>query len=151
MSHATISAALSGYLTTAAATMSSPSCSNVIAGEPPTINRATVAYWFIGIRPWDGNTLDRSQEEWGWRIRVYLPLGTQITPPREQAELWVANLASAIRSQLWGHTSAGGQATGNGIELGDATAAYTDVSGVTCRIVDMDWWAQMANVATIAR
>lgn len=143
--------ALEGYLGAAGATMSSPAVAGtVVAGEPPTIDRPTIAYWFLGIKPWETNTLGATQEMWGFHIRAYYPLGQRGTPPRSQVEAWIAGITSAIRAQLYGHVKAGNYATGSGIELSDAEAGTDNVSGVECRVVDMEWWAQMSNVATIA-
>lgn len=149
MTHLSVADALETRLRTAAAVMTAPKCNNVTAGEPTAASSPVIAYWFSGIQVWDANTLDRTQEQWGWHIRIYLPLGTRITPARRDAELWIATLCSAIRAELWSHVALGGQATGKGVDVGDWTTGYTDVAGITCRIADMDWGAQMANVSTI--
>lgn len=150
MTYATLTTNLATYLTSAAATMSSPACNNVLAGEPTSVTRPLIAYWFLGIRDWDSHTLSKTQEQWGFGIRIYYPLGGSKVPPRAQVEQWVATLASAIRSQLYGHASAGSQATGSGVEVTETTTGYDDVNGVRSRTAEMEWWADMAEVASIA-
>ncbi len=142
--------ALEGYLVTAGATMNPPVATTVVAGEPTTIGpRPVVAYWFLGIKPWENNTLGVTQEMWGFQIRGYYPLGQTRMPPRSQVEQWIAGFAMAIRTQLYGHVFSGGTATGKGMELGDVVAGRETINGVECRTIEMEWWPQMAAVSTI--
>lgn len=148
MTYATITTQLEALLTAAGATMSNPPCTNIVAGEPKTVgSRPLIAYWFEGIRP-GAETFTRTQEEWGWKIRIYLPIGVQKSPPRSQSEAWIGTLAAAIRSQLWGHRSASG--TVENTDITDAVSSEEDVAGITCRTVEQTWWALMADLTTMA-
>ncbi len=151
MSFATLTANLETYLAAAGATMTNPAVAGtVVAGEPTNIDRPTIAYWFIGVKTWESNTLGKTQEMWGFHIALYYPFGQRNTPPRSQVEQWIGGVAMAVRSQLYGHVSVGGTATGLGMELTDAVASDDTIAGVGCRRVDMEWWPFMAAVATIA-
>lgn len=147
-----LTTALKGYLTTAAATMSAPACKAVVPGQPDNVNLPTVAFWYIGTKTWAANTLNRTQELEGYAIQLYLPNGPQFVPASGSGEDWIVELTNAIRGQLYGHVAAAGQATGQGMELTDATAGYwqSGSGGVLCRVVTMDWWAMLTDVHVIA-
>lgn len=152
MSYATLTTAIETKLATAAATMTNPSVrADVVAGEPISVDRPTVAYWFDEIRTWESNTLGATQEQWVFAIRAYYPLsGRSGTPPRAQVEQWIGTVASAIRSQFFGDVSLGGEATGKGLDLSDTKFGHEDVGVNRCRVAVMDLAVDMANVATIA-
>ncbi len=146
-----LTSTLEGYLRTAAGTMSAPPCNSVRPGEPDNVNLPTIAYWFQGVRTWEANTLNQTQELSGWHIRIYAPATIRYTPADGGIELWVSDLTNAIRGQLYGHVGAGGTATGQGMELTDAIPGWAQVpNGILCRVVDMDWWAMLSNVHPIA-
>ncbi len=146
-----VQSVLEGYLATVAATMTAPACTTVWGGEPDNVNTPAVAYWFLGTRTWEANTLTRTQELEGWRIRLYLPLAARFTPDARIAEAWVVAFSNGIRAQLYGHIGAGGANTGQGMELTDALPGYWQVpTGTICRTVTMDWWAQLTDVHPIA-
>lgn len=148
MSYATITTQLETLLTAAGATMTNPSCTTIVTGEPKIIGpRPIIAYWFAGVRPGD-ETYSGRQEEWGWVIRAYLPVGIRKSPPRAQIEEWIGTLAVAIRGQLFGHRSA--TSTVANIEITDAVAGMEDVAGVSCRTVEQTMWALMAAPTTDA-
>ena len=150
MSYPDLATALKGYLSTAAAGMSGPPCKTVKSGEPDNVNLPTIAYWFIGLKTWEANTLSKTQILAGWHIRAYLPVGPNFTPINDDVEAWMFNLSMAIYAQLYGHVSAGGAATGIGMELTDAIPGYAQVGAQLSRVVDMEWWAMLSNVSAIA-
>lgn len=146
----TVASALLGYLQTAAATMTAPALTQVIAGQPDTISLPTLAYWYTGTKTWEANTLSKTQELSCWHLRVYLPQGTQFAPQAGNTQAWLEKLVDAIRGQLYGAVSLGGAATGGGMTLSDATVAWIQMGTVWVQVVDMDLEAMMAAVHTIA-
>ena len=150
-----LTSVLDGYLATAVATMDAPPVTAVIGAEPDVVNTPTIGYWYLGTKvgdtqSWAPNTLNRTQEVQGWRIRIYLPLGPTFAPSSPAYEVWVVTLVDAIRGQLYGHVGAGGAATGQGMELTDAIAGYLPMGKIWCRIVTMDWWAMLTDTHVIA-
>ena len=151
MSYSTLASALSGYLTTAGNAMTGPQLQGgVRPGEPDNVNLPTIAFWFLGTKTWEANTLSKTQELWGWHIRIYAPVGPRYTPIDGGVEAWISQLTQNIRAQLYGNVSAGGAATGVGMELTDATTGYAQMGAQLNRVVDMEWWAMLSNVSAIA-
>lgn len=137
MTVSAITAVLESLLTAAANTMSSPTCKDIVNGRPKTISRPVIAYWFTGIRQ-GISVYTKEQEKWGWAIKVHLPLGLRISPPRSQADVWVANLAIAIRTQIWGHYTVSGTVAMS--EITDVRADEEEVGGINCLTAEMTWW-----------
>lgn len=151
MTYSTITAALEGYLTAALATVTSPAViTQIRPGEPDTVDLPTVAYWYLGQKTWEANTFTKTQEQWGWRIRVIVPTGPRAVPMDTNLEQWMADLINAIRGQLWGNVGAGGANTGGGMELTDARTDWGIYGGQLCRVATMDWWPMLSNVHDIA-
>ena len=145
-----VATALLGYLQTAAATMSAPECTQVGGGEPDVVNVPTLAFWASGPETWEANTFTYTQEYSSWHIRGYLPVSARFTPASAAAEDWIVALGDAIRGQLYGHVSMGGEATGGGMELTDSKTGWAQIGNQLCRVIDMDCRAMMANVHVIA-
>lgn len=122
----------------------------VQAGEPDVVDLPTIAYWYMGVRTWEANTLSYTQELQDWHIRVYIPVGPVFVPQAGTIEDWLASIVDAIRGQLYGHVALSGAATGGGLELSDAKPSWADVGAQWCRIADMDLEAMLANVHPIA-
>lgn len=143
---------LAAYLQAAADTMTGPPVEGgVRAGEPDNVNLPTIAYWYLGVRTWEANTLNRTQELSGWRIRIYCPVSARFVPADGGVDLWIATLTDAVRGQLYGHIGDGGFATGQGMELTDAVAGWAQApNSQISRTVDMDWWAMLSDVHVIA-
>jgi len=145
-----VGTAIKTALGTAAATLSAPACTQVLAGEPDTVNLPTIAYMFMGIGTWEANTLNVTQELSRWHIRVYLPMGPQYSPAAGDSEDWMSLAIGAIRGQLEGAVALSGEATGGGLILGDATTGWMPVGGQWIRVADMDLDVMMSAVHPIA-
>ena len=146
----TIATALSGYLSTALATMTAPTAAEVRAGEPDVVNLPLVAYWYTGTKTWEANTLSVTQELSCWHVRIYVPVSARFTPIDGGVEGWIETLVGAIRAQLFGNVAMGGAATGGGLDIGDATSGWAQVGQQLCRVVDMDLEVMLAAVHTIS-
>lgn len=149
----TVASALASLLATAAATLAVPPVPIVRPGEPDIVGQVpTVAYWFMGWRTWDANTLSRTQRLSCWHIRLYYPIGPRITPSTDSSvEEWLEVATAAIDNKLWGNVGLLGAATGQGFELTEPQAGWLkDANEAESRVVDWDLAAMLSNVATIA-
>ena len=138
----TFTAALSG--------ISKPTVPSVRAGEPDTLNVATVAYWYTGTRTWQANTFSQTQELSCWHIRVYQPAPARFTPEDGGVDAWLEDVVNALRGAVYAHVGLGGAATGTGLTLSDATAGWLQTGAVLCRVADMDLEAMLTAVHPIA-
>ena len=146
----TVATAIGDRLSAAVSDAHAPFGITVQAGEPDVVNTPTIAYWYMGTRTWEANTLSYTQELSDWHVRVYIPTGPVFTPQAGTVEDWLASIVDAIRGQFYGHVGLGGAATGEGLELSDAKSAWADVGAQKCRIADMDLGAMLSNVHPIA-
>ena len=153
--YTTLTAAVSALLTTAV-TNANTALTNrkvrtdVVNGLIKTADRPMVAYQFIGSRTWEANTFGVTQEQWGFRIEACCPYGIAATPSPSDVDTWIGEVTAAIRAALWGSAVSTAAFTGKGIDLTDAVVAEDTIAGKECRVVSMDLWCDMANVASIA-
>lgn len=138
------------HMTTAGAAQSPP-IAQVIPGEPQALPGAPeIAYWYIGTTPWESNTLSVTQRRAGIHWEVYFPGSIRASAIDRTLELRVASIAFAIEAEFMADVGMGGNATGEGLEMTDPVAGWTDFAGSLCRTVGGDIWFYLSNVTPIA-
>lgn len=136
---------------TAAGAAQTPPIVQIIPGEPQAIpNAPEIAYWYLGNSPWESNTLSFTQRRAGIHWEVYFPGSIRSNAVDRDLELRVAAIAFAIEAQFMGDVGMGGNATGEGLEMTDPAAGWTDFAGTMCRTVGGDIWFYLSNVTPIA-
>ena len=137
------------HLTTAGAAQTPP-ITQIIAGEPQAlVQDPTIAYWLLPVTPWVTNTLSKTQKIIGLHWEAYFPGSIRTDAVDLQIELRLADIALAIEAQLMADVSLGGNATGIGLDLSDATPGWVDFAGVMCRSIGQDMHTYLAAVTDI--
>lgn len=122
-----------------------PPIVQVVAGEPAALsNYPLVAYWYIGERPWDANTMSATQREVGFRIQAYWPGVVRAKAMNRALELAVATLARALYAGFLGHVELNGTATGKGLEVTDPMPGWSQVGDVIARSLTCELWVYLA-------
>lgn len=136
--------AVESVLATAGAAIDPP-ITQVVAGEPPTLtNYPLIAYWYIGERPWDANTMSATQREIGFRIQAFWPGVIRAKSINSSLELAVASLARALYAGFLGHVALNGTATGKGLEVSDPTPGWAQIGDVIARSLTCELWVYLA-------
>ena len=115
-------------------TVTDPAFSAVIRGEPMSISQTPVLAFWINGRSVDFLTLADESSRVDMTIRAYFRM--QVSQDvRESVELDLWDAAVNIDTALRGDSDLAGNVTD--IEIGDMSTAYTDMSGVAYRTLDV--------------
>lgn len=139
---------IESHLTAAGAAVS-PAITTISAGEPAAVTVPTLAWWYLGWRPWEQNTLAKTQVQEGIAIRAYFPGSIRVSASgslNSTLESRLQAIGAALRTRVWGDVDLGTNATGIGISVeGLPLAGWTQVGSSLCRITGFDLWFDVAE------
>jgi hypothetical protein len=146
MSWAGVLSTVDAHLVTAGATLT-PAITVVRRGEPYSLGRQMIAYWYAGDRE-HANTLTSTTIDEHLVIRCYWPVPNRDDVLAAALEVSVQQANRAIQARLWGDAHLGENVIG--LDIDPAEAGWEAWGEAWIRTLTVSLWCWMVDVETIA-